>query len=416
MVVGSVLLSIGIAAPAQAEDPQPPCINRICLVVVDANQDSDGDGYTDADEKFLGSDPSDPNSHPLPAVAIDLAITGELPSFASHFSELVILPQLTPALDSMATGFGELPLPGKAWLDNSPEDALAQLWSNGFTGIDGLVALSTPSNEPLGGGNWGKYLGLVAAGNPHKTIVSGSYSREYTDTHKDGSQTMTESKGGYSSPGGKVTYATSATSVNEFGADGNLSATKDTTASYNRDPKTGETHSSVTVVTVTYDEKGMPTSNTSQTTKVDIVDGKRTTQVTTKTDDGKGNVTESTSTPIVDDCPDNTCSTKYSDPDVISVGPLTQEDYSRVVARLESIRTPGPDRGEIDMSASLLKPKHDVYALYSGDGVVVLSTQPAVFNRANPEYDPRLSDLAPRAGATFPVTTGGGAGTPDDWP
>ena len=71
LLIGSTLLggvAVGATAhPAAAGGGIPPvinCLQNICTLLQDDARDSDGDGYTDADEKAFGSDPSDPRSTP----------------------------------------------------------------------------------------------------------------------------------------------------------------------------------------------------------------------------------------------------------------------------------------------------------------------------------------------------------------
>ncbi len=103
--IGTTLAALALAllpgAPATAGGAGDPlhCDQGVCLKYVASLleiADSDGDGFSDADEKAAGSNPEDPDSHPAMLDVLDLVAHGELPSFEKRFSQVVILPEALP--------------------------------------------------------------------------------------------------------------------------------------------------------------------------------------------------------------------------------------------------------------------------------------------------------------------------------
>lgn len=134
-VVGSVLslAATGIAAallaltglhgsPAAATGSGGPlhCDGGVCLrydSLVLAEDDVDGDGFTDADENAAGTDPRDPTSHPAVLDVLEMVGAEKLPSFEGGLSEVVVLPETLPdgtkltdqaGLESLAAALGGL--------------------------------------------------------------------------------------------------------------------------------------------------------------------------------------------------------------------------------------------------------------------------------------------------------------------
>lgn len=68
----------------------------IVLAYVQAFLDSDLDGYSDIDEKTLGTDPNDPLSYPRMPVIIEEISRGNLESFNQHEVEIIVLPKTLP--------------------------------------------------------------------------------------------------------------------------------------------------------------------------------------------------------------------------------------------------------------------------------------------------------------------------------
>jgi hypothetical protein len=74
-------LAVGVQ-PAAAADPPPPtlnCLTNVCTILHNDAQDSDGDGFSDADEKLFGSDPNDATSCPPVRWMFDRIADGTLP-------------------------------------------------------------------------------------------------------------------------------------------------------------------------------------------------------------------------------------------------------------------------------------------------------------------------------------------------
>jgi hypothetical protein len=103
--IGTTLAALALAllpgAPATAGGAGDPlhCDQGVCLKYVASLleiADSDGDGFSDADEKAAGSNPEDPDSHPAVLDLLDLVAHAELPSFENRFSQVVILPEALP--------------------------------------------------------------------------------------------------------------------------------------------------------------------------------------------------------------------------------------------------------------------------------------------------------------------------------
>ncbi len=80
-VVGATLV---VGTPPVSAGGYPPtlnCLTNVCTILNSDAQDSDGDGFTDTDEKLFGSDPNDPKSCPPVRWMFDRIADTTLPGF-----------------------------------------------------------------------------------------------------------------------------------------------------------------------------------------------------------------------------------------------------------------------------------------------------------------------------------------------
>lgn len=122
------LLGLGQSHAWSAPPPGPVfvCQNAVC-VFNPSGVDSDGDGFSDADERLAGTDPRDPRSHPTVLALIKRWHAGQ-PGFKGvPFREVIVLPETAP--DGKTIGRSPLvSLPGR-------KEAIAALGlNNAFLG------------------------------------------------------------------------------------------------------------------------------------------------------------------------------------------------------------------------------------------------------------------------------------------
>lgn len=434
-----VISSCTVSVPAFADDGDDwrhhaACDHRVCLYVVDEEDDSDGDGVADIDELYLGTDVLDRLSMPAAQKLIDQVLMRDLPSFESHLTELVVLPQMTTDFSHLATAVGLMDLPSSAWGTSSLPNLFGDLAKNGLTGILSGWAITLPGSGhelPEGsdaahytymqqvmdttsgtsfnfpnisgwGSNNNKSGGVTTGGGASITRQEdGTYrmhagqNTEYPDGSRDGT-----SLEGRTTKNGQSTTSTTLSS-NRMGDTISKTVTESKTE---KDPKTGKTTTETTTTTTTFNGKGQKTGEITTTTKVttDPKTGTKTTEKSGSTTDANGTTTPAKPTKTVEACQKKDCSTGMVDPDYVSFsGPLTPDDYRKVMARLSSVRTPGPDTGVLT-DGPIQIPTRDIYSNYTGDGVVVLSATPdPQFNSAHPEYNPELIEMA-QLGGTVP--------------
>lgn len=452
--LAAALVAAGLvaAAPAHADEERPrtlaACDYRICVYVLDALTDADGDGVVDLDEEYFATGVLDATSAPTGGQLVDAALERVLPSFERHLTELVVLPQVAEDRASLATALGSFPLPATPW-DDDLSSSLAAIAKNGFTDILSGIGVSQPtagdggirvpgmltthfsylqlvsSGEGTtvfsfpdfrgGGVNEGRTDGRTGTDGPSTKVgdVTTSIRGGQVTVYPDGSEDVTTFSGSTATKAddGPQTVVTGFVTTSTNQGTGSTSKTTSTTKT-TTDPKTGSTTSTTSSSTTTTTKDG---TSTTTKTRTETKDGTTTSESSTETTDKDGNVIP---TPHGESethrCTGEKCAGGgRTDPDYVGVGPFSEADQARVIARLNSVRTPGPDTGAVLGDPPKVPPR-DLYALYSGDGVITLSATPNPrFNSAQPEYHPGLRDLAPMAGVLPPDTSGSGYGY---WP
>lgn len=151
----------------------------ICLLT-DPGKDSDGDGYSDEDERTLGTDPQDPQSNPTVGRFLELMPKQPIPSFESGRTVLFVSPTQTPdgrplgGVGSIASLLSKFDFPERKTalerlgLDMQQIEAAGLNLNNGLT--IGRPSLGSRSGGKIGGPH-GKPLfvggirfSLIAAG------------------------------------------------------------------------------------------------------------------------------------------------------------------------------------------------------------------------------------------------------------
>jgi hypothetical protein len=435
LVTTGSIIALSTSAEARPERLIAICENRACLLVLHAATDTDGDGVTDVDERRLGSDPFDATSHPPARHVLDQVLNRGLPSFEQHLTEVVVLPQLASGRDQITTMLGAFPVGRHANVMPTVGEALMRLYDNGFDFGPGMqIDLSSSSPDSIGGYELSQWRGpdrmaLVGEGavginslgpNKNKDVASitpGNSINETTDEFLyDGNSTAHARSLNYTD--GTRDLMTSYTTKSggtvdvvgiciSYDADGNV--TGKTSDEYHRTTDGKGTWSSTERVTTnTYDKDGKVTSSTTTTTTVVIADGTMTTTVQTETtQDGKTTTSPPVTTVVKceTDCKkEANGGTKMVNPDYVSSGPITDEDAARVVARINSVRTPGPDTGDVDPAAKPVpRGNWPMVALLNPNGVTVLAVSgPPRYNSTRPDYDPNLAEMSGISGQPVP--------------
>lgn len=142
------LLTAGMPAAQAAPERRPVlvCQNGVCILHP-AAYDSDGDGYSDIDERLAGTDPRNAKSHPTVLKMVQLWQRGVPGLRDHHFREVIVLPTTTP--DGKPIGRSPMPsLPGR-------KDAIAALGldsaflakGDASNGLRVMLDLRTPSSK-----------------------------------------------------------------------------------------------------------------------------------------------------------------------------------------------------------------------------------------------------------------------------
>lgn len=290
ILVSAPLLAASLLAPGPAAAAgQPPgpgslvCRNGVCWLDP-AGLDSDGDGFSDADERAAGTDPKDPASHPQILQLIDGYLSG-LRADAPGFREVVVLPQSAPdgrSLDSGALGFG--PQRG---------DALTRL---GLTDgrLDGVdVSNGVRATLTLAGPASAAHRPPVTVGRIDPLVAGGEITSEST---RLGGATLTEFTQNGKDVGYKIERADGSMSI-DLKADGKRQYGSLSAPEKQPDGGTKQVGSSTSILTA---DDGSTTSITVSSTETIDADGTKTTEksyYSERTDD-KGNRTGQTLTQV----------------------------------------------------------------------------------------------------------------------
>jgi Bacterial TSP3 repeat len=107
--VGFVPATRSSAAPLQQKGPVIACQNSVCIVNP-FGIDSDGDGFSDADEMMAGTDPYNAKSFPMIFQLVQIWGKGVETGKAVPFREVIVMPETTPDGKSIGSNpIGELP-------------------------------------------------------------------------------------------------------------------------------------------------------------------------------------------------------------------------------------------------------------------------------------------------------------------
>lgn len=161
-------------------------IHSICILT-SAAVDSDGDGYSDTDERAAGTDPNNPASKPTVMAVLDLIGRRELPSFDFGRTVVFVPPTLTPdgkplpTLGVQTALEAQVGFPGrKSGLSSMGIDASLLASMGVDVGHGALVGITSfgAGSVSIGGSNGPMFVsgirtGLISAGheNPVRTAA-----------------------------------------------------------------------------------------------------------------------------------------------------------------------------------------------------------------------------------------------------
>ncbi len=305
-VVGATATTV-LAPPASAAGPRPEpvlvCETGICLLDP-SGVDSDGDGWSDADERAAGTDPSDAQSHPRILEVLDAYTSGAVRPDGFARREVLVLPTQAPdgtALASDLFAFGPKRGDALTRLGVNPERLGGVDVSNGLRVVLDLGSKDPGTGRPpakVGGVNMSEIGWLVhttekdGQGNLVTTVLTGGFSSVTKDgfvfvdnkgvEHQSVSSDITRTgKDG-------ATTTTNTVSSREKNPDGS-STTVTTTWSETKDKDGKTVLSTYTVTNTTVDDKGNKTEVVNRT--VTAKDGSQTVETTTTTTDAAGKST-----------------------------------------------------------------------------------------------------------------------------
>lgn len=453
------------AAAAELQFREYACQRYVCLVVVDPTADTDGDGITDVDEERLGTDPNDRASYPPVTNLLDAFFAGALPSFRSHLTEIVVLPERTPDGTLIRTGLGSFAVSDEVVEDaedpygpsERPDLGLGDdagdrdlfksigLFTDKLRGFDLastvrgdglhdpflLMSLgppegdvSDPSQLPVPGDTTISTLisqavneialysaeGAGKATSTQMSIAPTSSTSGHSQVNADGSGSHTSTQ--VLTSGNQTTTSTV---TQNYDSSGNLtSATGNTTNTVTDDD--GTTHTTSDSTSTTYDGNGNATGGTNTTlSTTKAPDGTTTGGGKTESWDSKGNSSQQ-SIPASTVADGGQGDKKYYDPTYVGFV-ITAADVERAIVWMNSLRFPAADEGDDVLYGEpdgncVGSPADGALILVSPDGAVTMgpATGPQgetviVKNHVQPDKgDPLTQDI-------IESTIGNGNGT-----
>jgi hypothetical protein len=217
LAIGAPLVFSATPTSAGGYPPVLNCLTNVCTVLQSGATDSDGDGFTDADEKLFGSDPYDPTSCPTLAWLFDRIADTTLPGFWLHpmIDLVTIAPDGHAITSSLEEALGSLGL-------TVPERA-----SNfGLTMAPAGVDLGT-----IGGTLDWQVHGESGASNPRPPDAPDTSLYGFSNTPP--SSTKVDMDKGYAYVESSFSFGTYTSTVYVHGSDGGL---KGSGSASNRDP------------------------------------------------------------------------------------------------------------------------------------------------------------------------------------
>lgn len=305
-VVGATATT-ALAPPAAAAGPRPKpvlvCETGICLLDP-SGVDSDGDGWSDADERAAGTDPSDAQSHPRILEVLDAYMGGAVRPDGFARREVLVLPTRAPDGTALASDLLALgPKRGEALtrLGVDPERLGEVDVSNGLRVVLDLGSKDPGTGRPpakVGGVNMSE-IGWVLTSSEKDSqgnLVTTFQTQGFRSVTKDGFVAVDDKGVEHQSVSSDITRTgkdgstttTNTVSARDKNPDG--SSTTVTTTSSDTKDKAGKTVlSTLTVTSTTVDDKGNKTEVVNRT--VTEKDGSTTVETTTTTTDAAGKAT-----------------------------------------------------------------------------------------------------------------------------
>lgn len=434
-------VTIADAGPFNRRDKICDKQSGICLVLVERTRDSDGDGFTDADEIAAGTDPHNRHSSPAILDILRLAGQGKLPSFENHQSIVAILPTATPDGRPIKTGLPDkasIPAFGGVKIRDVRANALKAMGlsddtlkgagvnpgdlSNGLSiGRGGLPGSKLPQ---IGTGSQTFAFGnvktsLIAEGTTTGLVANGARATDSgpnVGKHATGVYEIPNGFGTTFGDGSRDEYSQTYNKDRSYREQrvswdeaGNFTGSYNHSSWWEGDvdmqsyssvaPNSDGGNTAVNVqVGITVDENlGSKSTTTTVTVTTTDAEGNETTQKATQTNtyDSSGNVTGTTTTAQTctkakdgaETCTPTTATNKY-----VNVEPgadtgvvyITPELMKRVLLRPQTNSTPGPDgKPQVDKEALNRPTPTDLIALYDerSNRMVVL-VEPSVWNKS----------------------------------